>query len=113
LFIITRVSEHPYFKRDGLDVNLDLPLSFYEAMMGTKLEVPTLDGPVTLTIPAGTSSGAKLRIKGRGVTRGDDKGDQFVITRIVVPKDLDEEDRKAVKELERKHPLRPREDLRW
>jgi DnaJ-class molecular chaperone len=62
LYIITRVLEHPYFRRDGLDILLDLPLSLYEALLGTKVEVPTLEGPVTLTIPPGTSSAAKLRI---------------------------------------------------
>ncbi len=66
LFIVTAVQPHPYYRRDGSDVYLDLPLSLYEACLGTKLSVPTLDGPVTLTIPPGTGSGAKLRIRGRG-----------------------------------------------
>ena len=104
---------HPYFRRDGLDILLDLPLSLYEALLGTKVEVPTLEGPVTLTIPPGTSSGAKLRIKGRGVERGGERGDQFVVTKIIVPKELDEEDREALQKMQQKHPLSPRVDLRW
>ena len=73
-----------------MDVLLDVPVSVYEAMLGTKVAVPTLDGQVTITIPPGTSSGAKLRIKERGVFRGDEKGDQHCIVKIVVPKDLDD-----------------------
>ena len=113
LFIVTQVRPHEFFRREGLDILLDLPLSMYEALNGTKVTVPTLDGPVTLTIPPGTSSGAKLRIKGRGVERGDEKGDQYVVTRVIVPKDLDDEDRALLKKLEAKRPLNPRENLRW
>jgi DnaJ-class molecular chaperone len=113
LFIITTVQPHPYFRRDGLDVLLELPISLYEALQGTKVTVPTLDGPVTLTIPAGTNSHAKLRIKGRGIHRGSDQGDQFVITRIVVPKDLDAEDKKLVEKLAGKHPIAARAEVKW
>jgi len=113
LFILTAVSPHPYFRRDGLDVHLDLPISMYEALLGAKVDVPTLEGRRTLTIPPGTSSGAKLRIKGHGIARGDEKGDQIVITRIIVPRPLDEEDRKSVERLMAKHPLNPRADLNW
>jgi len=113
LYIITRVLEHPYFRRDGLDILLDLPLSLYEALLGTKVEVPTLEGPVTLTIPPGTSSHAKLRIKGRGIHRGEERGDQFVITKIVAPKSLDDDDKATVEKLQRKHPLTPRTGPPW
>jgi DnaJ-class molecular chaperone len=113
LFIITQVQPHPYFRRENLDVLLDLPISMYEALEGTKVTVPTLDGPVTLTIPPGTSSGAKLRIKGRGIHRGSEQGDQFVVTRIIVPKDFDDDDRTLLEKLKAKHPLNPRADVRW
>lgn len=113
LYIIVRVQAHPYFRREGLDVLLDLPISLYEALLGTKVTVPTLDGPVTLTVPPGTSSGAKLRIKGRGVERGSERGDQHVVIKIVVPRELDDADRALVEELRRKHPLNPRADLPW
>jgi DnaJ-class molecular chaperone len=113
LYIITRVLEHPYFRRDGLDILLDLPLSLYEALLGTKVEVPTLEGPVTLTIPPGTSSAAKLRIKGRGIHRGEERGDQFVITKIVAPKNLDDDDKVTIEQLQRKHPLTPRTGPPW
>jgi DnaJ-class molecular chaperone len=113
LYIIARVTPHPYFRREGLDVYLDLPLSLYEALLGTKLSVPTLDGPVTLTIPPGTSSGAKLRIKDRGIERAKEKGDQYVVTKIIIPKTLDEEDRKTIEALAQKHPLNARADVKW
>ncbi|HMB95594.1 MAG TPA: DnaJ C-terminal domain-containing protein, partial [Tepidisphaeraceae bacterium] len=113
LFIITTVQPHPYFRRDGLDVLLDLPISLYEALLGTKVTVPTLDGPVTLTIPPGTGSHAKLRIKARGIHRGTEQGDQFVITRIIMPKDLDGDDKKLVEKLASKHPINARGDIKW
>jgi curved DNA-binding protein len=113
LFIVAHVLPHPYFRRDGLDISVDIPLSVYEALLGTKVQVPTLDGPVTLTIPAGASSGAKLRIKGRGVERGTEKGDQYAVVKIVVPKGLDDEDRKLVETLAGKHPLNARAELKW
>jgi curved DNA-binding protein len=113
LYIVTRVQPHPYFRREGLDILLDVPISVYEAMLGAKVEVPTLDGPVTLTIPPGTSSHAKLRIKGRGIQRGDEKGDQFVITKVTVPKTLDDEARELVKRLQEKAPVDPRADVPW
>jgi curved DNA-binding protein len=113
LFIIVTVQPHPFYRRDGLDVLLDLPISLYEALLGTKVTVPTLDGPVNLTVPPGTSSGARLRIKGRGVERGNEKGDQHVIVKVIVPRDLDDADKAVVEALERKHPLNPRADLPW
>jgi DnaJ-class molecular chaperone len=113
LFIITTVSPHPYFRREGLDVHLDLPISLYEALFGAKVDVPTLDGRRTLTIPPGTSSGAKLRIRDHGIQRGQEKGDQIVIAKVIVPKNLDEEDRKMMERLANKHPLNPRADAGW
>jgi DnaJ-class molecular chaperone len=113
LYIVTKVTPHPWFRREGLDILLDLPLSLYEALLGTKVEVPTLEGSVTLTIPPGTSSHAKLRIKGRGIHRGEEQGDQFVVTKIVAPKGLDDADKDAVRQLDQKHPLNPRTGPPW
>jgi curved DNA-binding protein len=113
LFIVTSVLAHRYFRRDGLDVLLDVPVSMYEALLGAKIEVPTLDTKVTLTIPPGTSSGAKLRIKGRGIERAGEKGDQLVIVKVIVPKDLDDDGRETVNKLQSKFPVDARADLRW
>jgi len=105
LYIITAVQPHAYFRRDGLDVYIEAPISVYDALLGAKVQVPTLDGPVTVTVPAGTSGGAKLRIKGRGIERGGEKGDQYVQVRVMVPKGLDGEDRAVVEKLAGKHPV--------
>ncbi|HTL31165.1 MAG TPA: DnaJ C-terminal domain-containing protein [Tepidisphaeraceae bacterium] len=113
LFIVTAVHPHPYFRRQGLDILMDVPISLWEALLGTKVEVPTLDGPVTLTIPAGASSHAKLRIKGRGIQRGGERGDQFVVVKVVLPKVLDDEDKKTIDQLAKKHPINPRADMHW
>jgi DnaJ-class molecular chaperone len=113
LFIITRVEPHPYFRREGLDIHIDLPISVYEAILGAKIQVPTMNGPVTLTIPPGSSGGNKLRIKGRGVERGKETGDQIVILKVIVPRDLDDADRDAIRAIQKKHPLDARSDLSW
>jgi DnaJ-class molecular chaperone len=113
LYIVTQVHAHPYYRREGLDILLDVPISLYEALLGTKVEVPTLDGPVTLTIPPGTSSGAKLRIKGRGIERGEEKGDQLVVMKVIVPKNLDDEGKELVRRLQAKAPLDARSDVHW
>lgn len=113
LVLIVTVREHPYFKRDGLDVVLELPISLYEAVLGTRVDVPTLEGRVTLTIPPGSSGGQKLRIKGQGITRGAERGDQYVVLKVIVPKDLDEEDRQMIETLARKHPVSARAELKW
>jgi curved DNA-binding protein len=112
LFIVTRVLAHPYFRRENLDILLDLPVSMYEAINGTKVEVPTLDGPVTITVPAGTSSGAKL-LKERGIHRGNEKGDQYCIVKVIVFKGADDEARQLLHKLEQKHPIDARKDVNW
>ena len=68
LFIVTSVLPHRYFRREGLDVPLDVPVSMYEAILGAKIEVPTLDTKVTLTIPPGTSSGENCASRGEAST---------------------------------------------
>ena len=114
LYIVTQVHPHPYYRREGLDILIDLPVSVYEATAGTKVEgVPTLDGPVTLTVPPGTSSGAKLRVKGRGIQRGDEKGDQLVVIKIIVPKNLDDEAKELVRRLQAKAPVDARAEVHW
>lgn len=113
LFITTKVTDHPYFRREDLDIYLDLPISLYEAILGARVDVPTLDGNVTLTVPPNTSSGAKLRIRGRGIHRGEDQGDQFVVTKIIVPKDEDRELREQMERFAKRHPINPRKDVRW
>ncbi len=88
-----RMLAHPYFRREGNDILLDVPVRYSEAVKGAKIEVPTIDGPVKVTVPPGSSSGRKLRLKGRGVpTPGTaERGDQYVILQVVVPSERPEE----------------------
>ncbi len=101
LFLRIHVTPHEYFRREGKDLHMELPVTVSEAALGTKVEVPTLNGKATLTIPAGTQSGSKLRMKGKGAPdpKGGSPGDMYVHARIVVPKEPDAEARKVFEEL--------------
>lgn len=107
LMITIQIAPHPYFRREGNDVILECPLSVTEAMLGTRVDVPTLtEGQVTMTIPAGTSSGAKLRLREKGFPnrKTGTKGDQYVIVRIMVPKTVDEATSELLTQLAAKLP---------
>jgi DnaJ-class molecular chaperone len=87
-----KVRPHPHFKRSGDDIALDLPITIDEAVLGAKVEVPTVSGRVQLTIPKGTSSGRIFRLKGKGVHNATthNTGDQLVTVRIVLPATVDD-----------------------
>lgn len=87
-----RVRPHPDFRRQGSDILLDLPIALDEAVLGARIEVPTVSGRVTVTVPKGTSSGRSLRLKGKGLRRGPTgvAGDQIVTVRIVLPDHIDD-----------------------
>ena len=86
--VTLKIGKHPFFERDGDNVRLDLPVSLKEAISGAKVKVPTLDGAVMLTLPAGAQSGTTMRIKGRGFHRKDgQRGDQMVTLQIRLPSD--------------------------
>lgn len=85
-YIQIEVEPHPVFKRNGLDIELSLPITVYEAGLGARIEAPTLRGPVGLKIPAGANSGKVLRLKGRGIeTASGGKGDQLVTLQVEMP----------------------------
>ncbi|HSC86733.1 MAG TPA: J domain-containing protein [Polyangiaceae bacterium] len=86
LILTLRVKTHPSFERDGLDLTLDVPINIAEAYFGAKIEVPTLDGSVTLKVPVGTQSGQVLRLRGKGIQRGDKVGDLFARFLIRLPR---------------------------
>jgi DnaJ-class molecular chaperone len=94
LLISVTVAPHPLFQRDGADLRLELPIALYEAVLGGKVRVPTLDGAVELAIPPGTSSGRTFRLKGKGFPAKGGAGDLLATARIILPdggdKDLDE-----------------------
>ena len=90
LYIVITVKEHPFFVREGNDVLCSVPVSFVQAALGSKIEVPTLKGDVSLNIPPGTQPGSALRIKGKGIPdlRGYGTGDQIVEVDVQIPKKL-------------------------
>jgi DnaJ-class molecular chaperone len=87
--VMVSVIPHPHFRREGSDVWLTLPVSLDEAVLGAKIETPTIDGPVSLSVPKGATSGQVLRLRGRGIRTGDKRGDQHVEIKIVAPPEID------------------------
>ena len=82
------ITSHPFYKRDGNDIRLDLPVTLKEAVLGGKVKVPTPEGPVMVTIPKGSTSGKVLRLKGRGFTgKNGKRGDQLVALEVDLPPD--------------------------
>ena len=113
LMIGLTVSPHPYFTRDGRNLLVDVPITIGEAVLGARVEVPTLDGPKTLPIPAGASSGQKLRLKGQGVPAVRDlpAGDLFVVLKVVVPKTVEPEAKALIERFAALDPTTPRAGL--
>jgi curved DNA-binding protein len=110
LLVRIKIEPHPYFRREGHNIILDVPISVSEAVLGAKVDVPTLDGThLTVKVPSGTSSGARLRLRGKGIAGGD----QFIEIKIVVPKSHDERSRELIEEFARLHPENPREHTPW
>jgi len=90
LYIVLRVKNHPHLRRQDQDVVYELRVNIVQAAIGDRIEVPTLDGPVEVTVPPGTQYGQTFRLAGRGMpnVRSGRRGDQFVVVQVVVPKDL-------------------------
>jgi curved DNA-binding protein len=106
-FLTVRVEPHPLFRREGCDLYVDVWVGLARAALGGKSEVPTLDGRATITIPAGTRSGQKLRLKGRGVPAAGARsaGDLFAVIQIRPPAELSERSRELLEEFDRLNPV--------
>ena len=114
LYIVMRVGEHPIFRRDGDDIYLTIPVSFTEAALGSKVEVPTIDGRALLKIPPGTASGQKLRLREKGVTSAVKegwRGDEIVEVKVVAPAPGDERSKEILREYAKLNAQDPREEL--
>ena len=111
LLITVNIAPHPFFKVDGSDLRLDLPITLYEAVLGGKIRVPTLGSAVELSIPKNTSSGRIFRLKGKGLPKSDGAGDLFVTTRIMLPDGNDAELEALMQKWRDAHPYSPRSDL--
>ena len=115
LLIRCRVHPHPYFRRDGKNILLEVPLTVPEALRGAKIDIPTLQGPTRLTVPPGTSSGARLRLRGHGIKSARDAqpGDMYVTIKITVPRELSPAAAELVDKLAEELPDNPRAALGW
>ncbi len=113
MFIIIRVAKHPYFVRKGNNVELQLPVTFSEAALGTKIEIPTPCGRTKMRIPASTQNGQTFRLKGLGIPVAGKKysGDLFVTVNVVIPRISDERSKEILRELEELNPIKPRKNL--
>lgn len=114
ILITVHVAAHPYFRREGNDVLVEVPVTVAEAALGAMVDVPTLtEGLVSVRVPSGTSSGTKLRLRGKGFADPKTKtpGDQYVIVRIVLPKALSERAKTLVQEFDEAAPHAPRTGL--
>ena len=114
VIVTVKISPHPWFRREGANLLVDVPISPAEAVLGSKVDVPTLsEGTVVMSIPPGTSSGAKLRLRGKGVLdrKTGDRGDQLVVVKIVVPKTTSAEVEALYRQVLEAAPENPREGI--
>lgn len=114
LLVTVRVESHPYFHRRGDNLYVKLPVTLGEAAAGTKVDVPTPAGIVSLRVPPGSSSGTKLRIKGHGIApTGKTAGDLIADVQVMLPQKYDDAELEFLRRFEDRHKLDPRSDLRW
>ena len=114
LYVIIRTGDHPIFHREGDDIHVTVPVTAVEAALGSKIEVPTIDGRSMLKIPPGTQSGQKLRLREKGVpsaTKEGVRGDEIVEVKITVPMPRDEKTKELLRELAKLNPEDPRAEL--
>jgi DnaJ-class molecular chaperone len=111
VLITVNIAPHRFFKVDGSDLRLELPITLYEAVLGGKVRVPTLGSAVELSIPKNTSGGRTFRLKGKGLPKAGGAGDLFVTTRIVLPDGNDAELEALMQKWREAHPYNPRSDL--
>jgi DnaJ-class molecular chaperone len=114
ILVTIHVAPHPIFRRTGDRLEVRVPVTLAEAVEGAKIDVPTPWGTIALSIPPGSSSGKRLRVKGHGVRpKSGEPGDLFAEIQIVLPAELSEEERKSLAEISHRHPQHPRTELRW
>ena len=114
ILIRVEVSPHPNYRRHGKRLEVTVPITLAEALAGAKVDLPTPHGTITLTVPPGSSSGRKLRVKGHGVKPANgEHGDLFAELQIVLPKNLSDEDRQQLADIAKKYAENPRAVLRW
>ena len=113
LYITTKVEPHPFFRRDGDNIEITVPITVWEASLGAKIEVPTIDGRTLLKIPQGTTSSQRFRLREKGVLnqRTNQRGDQIVEVTVTAPEPRDERTRELLREMATLHPEDPRGEM--
>ena len=111
LYVRVRVHGHPLFGRKDNDLTLELPVSYAEAALGANVQVPTLNGSVTLKVPGGTQSGRTFRIRGKGAPKKGGHGDLLVTVKVAVPAKLSREEKELLKRLQEVQKESPRRRL--
>jgi len=110
--IEVRVAPHPWFRRDGDDIHMELPVSLAEAVLGARVPVATVTGPVTMTIPKGADTGTRLRLRGKGIHRkGHAAGDEYVTLKVVIGQSNDAALAEFIEGWAKQHPTDPRRDM--
>jgi DnaJ-class molecular chaperone len=110
------IAPHPFFRREGDDIHVELPVGLAEAVLGARVSVPTVTGPVTMTIPQGSDTGTRLRLRGKGIhrkrrgpeTTGDTTGDQYVTLKVMIGASDDPALAEFLKGWAEAHPTDPR-----
>ena len=108
-YIEINVQPSDTFKRVGNDLELEVPISLSEAVLGGEIKIPTVDGAVLLKIPQGLTTGSRVRVKGKGVPFKEGRGDQFVVVKVVLPSKIDPELESFMKQWSKTHEYNPRE----
>ena len=112
-YVEVHIQPHAYFERKDGNIHLELPVTLAEAVLGGKIEVPTIDGPVTMTVPKGSNTGTTLRLKGRGIVdpKSGQRGDQYVRLKVMLPKTVDPELEDFVRRWSAAQPYNPRAEM--
>ncbi len=108
-FVEVHVKPSPLFKRMGNDLEVELPISLNEAILGGEVKTPTIDGSVILKIPPGVSAGMRLRVTGKGISSPNQRGDQYVVLKVILPTEVDADFKKAIESWSKRQSMDPRE----
>ena len=106
-YVEVRIKPHPFFTRKGNDITIEIPVSLPETVLGQKIQVPTIHGPVTMTVPKGSNSGVTLRLKGKGIKGGD----QYAKLKIIMPEIIDPDLEDAIKKWSESNAYNPRKSM--
>ena len=108
--IEVHVAPHPWFRREGDNIHMELPVSLAEAVLGAPVPVATVTGPVTMTIPKGSDTGSRLRLRGKGIQRKGQTGDQYVTLKVVIGASSDPALAEFIEDWAKEHATDPRRE---